>query len=69
MSSATSTTTTSETRLATTDVSTWAHSTDEWVIGIDWNRSKMPLVMSRKSRYAVYETPEAIVTIRMPGSR
>ncbi len=38
-------------------------------IGIDWNRSKMPPFRSRKSRYAVYETPDATVMMRMPGSR
>ena len=41
-----STTTTSEIRLATSEVSTCAHSTDERAIGMDWNRSKMPLFMS-----------------------
>ena len=50
MSRATSTTTTSEIRLATTEVSTCAHSTEDRAIGIDWNRSKMPLCMSRNSR-------------------
>jgi len=29
------------------------HSTDARAIGMDWNRSKMPLCMSRKSRNAV----------------
>jgi hypothetical protein len=66
---ATPTTTTSEIRLATTEVRTCAHSTAGRAIGIDWNRSKMPLCMSRKSRNAVYAMPEAIVMIRMPGSR
>ena len=50
MSRATRTTTTTETRLATSEVSTWAHSTAERAIGIDWNRSKMPPCRSRKSR-------------------
>src|SRR5262245_15596759 len=50
MSSATPTTTTSEIRLATTDVSTCAHSTEDRAIGMDWNRSKMPRCKSRKSR-------------------
>ena len=50
MSRATSTTTTTEIRLATSEVSTCAHSTDDRAIGMDWNRSKMPLCMSRKSR-------------------
>ena len=36
--------------LATSEVSTCAHNTDERAIGIDWNRSKMPPFMSRKSR-------------------
>src|SRR6478609_5785105 len=42
MTTATATTTTIETRLATSDVSTCAHSTDDRAIGIDWNRSKIP---------------------------
>ena len=53
MRRATSTTTTTEIRLATSEVSTCAHSTDDRAIGMDWNRSKMPLFMSRKSRNAV----------------
>ena len=53
MSRATSTTTTTEIGLATSEVSTCAHSTDDRAIGIDWNRSKMPLCVSRKSRNAV----------------
>jgi hypothetical protein len=52
MGRATSTTTKSEIRLATSEVSTCAHSTDDRAIGTDWNRSKMPLCMSRKSRNA-----------------
>jgi hypothetical protein len=38
MRRATSTTTTSEIRLATSEVSTCAHSTDDRAIGMDWNR-------------------------------
>ena len=53
MRTATSTTSASETRMATSEVSTCAHSTPDRAIGIDWNRSKMPLCMSRKSRSAV----------------
>src|SRR6266536_3996547 len=53
MRRATRTTTTSEIRLATSEVSTCAHSTDDRAIGMDWNRSKMPLFISRKSRNAV----------------
>ena len=53
MTTATSTTTTIETRLATSEVSTCAHSTDDRAIGMDWKRSKMPLFMSRNSRNAV----------------
>ena len=34
---------TSESPLATSEVRTCAHSTDERAIGMDWNRSKMPL--------------------------
>src|SRR5829696_8707227 len=50
---ATSTTTTSDVRLATSDVPTCAHSTDDRGIGIDWKRSTMPLCMSLNSRNAV----------------
>ena len=53
MRRATSTTTTTEIRLATSEVSTCAHSTDDRAIGMDWKRSKMPLCMSMKSRKAV----------------
>jgi hypothetical protein len=53
MRSAASTTTTSDIRMATSEVSTCAHSTDDRAIGMEWNRSKMPLFMSRKSRNAV----------------
>ena len=53
MSRATPTTTTSEIRLATSEVSTCAHSTPDRAIGMDWNRSKIPLCMSVKSRNAV----------------
>src|SRR5579864_2775785 len=69
MRRATSTTTTTEIRLATTEVIACAHSTDAREIGMDWNLSKMPLFTSRNSRNAVYEMPEAIVMSRMPGSR
>src|SRR5690242_10640338 len=51
--SATRTTTTTEIALATSEVSTCPHSTDERASGMDWNRSKMPRCMSRKIRYAV----------------
>src|SRR5215468_9848202 len=40
ISRATSTTTTSEIRLATNEVSTCAQSTDERVTGMEWKRSK-----------------------------
>src|SRR5579872_6138781 len=53
MRMATRTTTATETRLATNEVMTCAHSTDDRAIGMDWNRSKMPLFMSRNSRNAV----------------
>ena len=53
MRRATSTTATSEIRLATSEVSTCAHSTDDRAIGMDWNRSKMPPFISEKSRNAV----------------
>ena len=69
MTRATSTTTTTEIRFATSEVSTCAHRTDEREIGIDWNLSTMPPFMSRKSLNAVYEMPVAIVMTRMPGSR
>ena len=53
MRRATSTTIASEIRLETTEVSTCAHSTLERAIGMDWNRSKIPLFTSVKSRNAV----------------
>jgi hypothetical protein len=53
MSRATTTTTTSEIRLATSEVSTCAHSTPDRAIGRDWKRSKIPFFMSVKSRSAV----------------
>jgi len=53
IASATTTTSTSEIRLATSEVSTWAQSVAERAIGNDWNRSKTPLCMSRNSRYDV----------------
>jgi hypothetical protein len=53
MPTATRTTSTSEIRLEATEVSTCAHSTLERAIGMDWNRSKIPLCTSVKSRYAV----------------
>jgi hypothetical protein len=46
-------TTTGETRLAITEVITCPHRTAERAIGIDWNRSKIPLEMSVKSLNAV----------------
>ena len=53
MGRAMSTTITSEIRVETTEVSTCAHSTLERAIGRDWNRSKIPVCMSVKSRSAV----------------
>src|SRR5215469_2596023 len=53
MSRATPTTAMTETRLAASEVSTCAQSTDDRAIGMDWKRSKMPLCMSVKSRKAV----------------
>jgi hypothetical protein len=53
MRRATPTTTTSEIWLATSEVSTCAHRKDDRAMGMDWNRSKMPLCISRKSRNAV----------------
>ncbi|CAM5519510.1 hypothetical protein SANTM175S_05061 [Streptomyces antimycoticus] len=53
MSTATPTTSTSAIRLATKEVTTWAHSTPDRAIGMDWNRSKIPLLTSVNSRYAV----------------
>ena len=50
IASATSTTSASETRFATTEVSTCAHSTADREMGIDWNRSKIPPETSMKSR-------------------
>jgi hypothetical protein len=48
-----STTITSEIRVETTEVSTCAHSTLERAIGRDWNRSKIPVCRSVKSRSVV----------------
>ena len=45
--------TTTEMALDTSEVSTCPHSTDERAIGMEWNRSKMPLCMSLNSRKAV----------------
>ena len=53
MATATSTTSTSEIRLAASEVSTCDHSALERAIGMDWNRSKIPLCISVKSRTAV----------------
>ena len=53
MISATPTTIATETRLATSEVSTCAQRTLERAIGIDWKRSTIPPCMSRNSRYAV----------------
>ena len=53
IATATRTTSASETRLATTEVSTWPHSTADRAIGMDWNRSKIPPDTSVKSRKAV----------------
>ena len=39
--------------LDASDVSTCAHSTDDREIGMEWNRSKMPLCRSVNSRTAV----------------
>ena len=52
-SRAASTTTATDIAMAASEVSTCAHSTDDLAIGIEWNRSKIPLCRSRKSRYAV----------------
>jgi hypothetical protein len=38
-------------------------------MGMDCNRSNMPLCESPKRRKAVYEMPDAIVISRIPGSR
>ena len=45
--------TTTEMALDTSEVSTCPHSTDERAIGMEWNRSKMPLCMSLNSRKPV----------------
>ena len=55
--------------LETSEVSTCAHSTDDRAIGMEWNRSKMPLCRSVNNRTAVYAMPDAIAISRMPGSR
>ena len=54
--------------LATSEVSTCAHSTADRAIGIEWNRSKMPLFMSVNNRSAVYAMPEAIAISMIPGA-
>ena len=46
-------TTMTDKAMAASEVITCAHNTDDRAIGIEWDRSKMPLCMSRKSRYAV----------------
>ena len=50
MTSAVSTTTTTDIAMAASEVITCAHSTELRAIGIEWNRSKMPLCRSPKSR-------------------
>ena len=67
--SATPTMITSVSPLATSEVSTCAHSTDDRAIGMEWNRSKMPLCRSRNNRNAVYAMPDATAISRIPGSR
>jgi hypothetical protein len=69
MTIATRTTSTSEIRLAISDVTTCPQSTAERAIGMDWKRSKIPLETSVYRRSAVYATPEATVIRRMPGRR
>jgi hypothetical protein len=53
MIKATPTTTTTEIRFATMEVSTCAHKTAAREIGMDVKRSKMPPCRSRNNRYAV----------------
>ena len=53
MRSASRTITTTEIALATREVSTCPHNTDERAIGIEWNRSKMPPCRSLNRRKAV----------------
>ena len=53
MTRAASTTTRTDIAMAAKEVSTCAHSADDRAIGMEWNRSKIPLCRSRKSRYAV----------------
>ncbi len=50
MRSATRTMTTTEMAFDTSEVRTCPQSTDERVIGIEWNLSKMPLCMSMNRR-------------------
>ena len=69
MTRPTSTMITTESPLATSEVTTCAHSTDDRAIGMEWNRSKMPLFMSVNSRTAVYAMPDAIAISMIPGSR
>ena len=60
---------TTESPLETSEVRTCAHSTDDRAIGMDWNRSKMPLFISVNNRTAVYAMPDAIAISMIPGSR
>src|ERR1035437_511323 len=50
ITSPTKTMTTTEIAFDTSEVRTWPQSTDERAIGIEWNRSKMPLCKSMNSR-------------------
>ena len=69
MTRATSTMITSVSPLETSEVRTCAHSTDDREIGMEWNRSKMPLCRSVNNRRAVYAMPDAIAISMIPGSR
>ena len=60
---------TSVSPLETSEVSTCAHSTEDRAIGMEWNRSKMPLCRSMNNRKAVYAMPDAIAISMMPGRR
>ncbi len=69
MTRPTSTMITTESPLATSEVRTCAHSTDDRASGMELNRSKMPLCRSVNNRTAVYAMPDAIAISMIPGSR
>ncbi len=79
MSRATPTTSATDTRFATSDVSTCAHSTLDRAIGIDWNRSKMAALQIEEQTIRRVRDPrgdrdeqdagEHVVDVRLAGAR